>query len=110
MVSSRLNYGWDDPTFVSYLDSDDMSYEQVQLSPQQLQLASEMWGLDEATAKAYVYHHQLTPEDIAMIEMSFIGKKSAESEYSLAPNYDAELSSVRKKYLPGLNDEQWGRL
>jgi len=76
LVAASLEYGWEDPGFQQYLDSDDDAYTQVQLSPQQLQLASEVWGLDEDTARAYVFHHKLTPEDLALIEMSFTGQAS----------------------------------
>lgn len=73
IVYSRLEHGWNDPAFDAYLASDDDAYEQVQLSPRLLQLAAEVWGVDEDTAKAYVYHHQLDVNDLALIERSFLG-------------------------------------
>ncbi|MBD2308955.1 hypothetical protein H6G17_26155 [Chroococcidiopsis sp. FACHB-1243] len=76
LVASSLEYGWETPTFQAYLDSDDDAYMSMRLSPQQLQLANEVWGLDEDTAKAYVYHHKLTTEDLALIEMAFTGKQT----------------------------------
>ena len=73
MVYSRLEYGWNDPKFDAYLASDDDAYQQVQLSPQLLQWAEQQFGVDEDTAKAYVYHHQLDANDLALIERSFLG-------------------------------------
>ncbi|NHC33794.1 hypothetical protein [Scytonema millei] len=77
LVAASLEYGWETPSFQAYLDSDDDAYLSMRLSPQQIQLANEVWGLDEDTAKAYIYHHKLTAEDLALIETSFTGKTSS---------------------------------
>jgi len=95
LVAASLEYGWEDPGFQQYLDSDDDAYTQVQLSPLQLQLASQVWGLDEDTARAYVFHHRLTAEDLRLIEMSFAGQASAPlMELNVKPvvedSYDAD--------------------
>lgn len=76
LVAASLEYGWETPSFQAYLDSDDDAYTQVHLSPQQLQLAADVWGLDEDTARAYVYHHKLDAEDLRLIEMAFTGKQT----------------------------------
>ncbi|MDV2992116.1 MAG: hypothetical protein N4J56_001770 [Chroococcidiopsis sp. SAG 2025] len=99
LIAAHLEYGWENPSFQQYLDSDDDAYEQVQLSPQQLQLASEMWGLDEDTARAYVYHHKLTAEDLALIETSFTGKASLPAAIS---------SASSQKQIPNTDDDDTG--
>ncbi|MDZ4875496.1 MAG: hypothetical protein CLLPBCKN_004892 [Chroococcidiopsis cubana SAG 39.79] len=96
LVATSLEYGWETPSFQAYLDSDDDAYMSMRLSPQQLQLANEVWGLDEDTAKAYVYHHKLTPDDLRLIEMSFTGQASTPAAMPSAPS---------QKQIPNTDDD-----
>jgi hypothetical protein len=86
LVAASLEYGWETPSFQAYLDSDDDAYMHVRLSPQQLQLANEVWGLDEDTTKAYIHYHKLTAEDLRLIEMSFTGQASTPAAMPSAPS------------------------
>ncbi|MBD2305060.1 hypothetical protein H6G17_05970 [Chroococcidiopsis sp. FACHB-1243] len=110
LVAASLEYGWEDSGFQQYLDSDDDAYMSMRLSPQQLQLANEVWGLDEDTARAYVYHHKLTADDLALIEQSFLG-----TNLDAAGDYDSvaalnDVDRIRHTYFPKVSNDEWSKI
>lgn len=135
LVAASLEYGWETPSFQAYLDSDDDAYMSVRLSPQQLQLAQEVWGLDEGTAKAYIYHHKLDANDLALIEQSFLGtnpriapshqQDADDSSYASdstvggnsdsAGDYDSvaalnDVDRIRYTYFPKVDNAEWSKI
>lgn len=130
---SHMNSLFSAPQFQEYLDSDDDSYQQVELNPQLLAAIERTWGIDDATAKSFAKFYNLSAQQMQVLAstldvdlsseplMSYSTQptqssstwddqdsEDSEDEYQ-APAHTPEqlMASLRMQHFPAITNAEW---